>query len=386
MKRNIKIGYLTAYDPKDKRSWSGIHYRMYTALEKEFPGIVLLGPIKKNNLLEKTLYFISVFHLKMFYRRYNKLHNVLRSKFYAKEIQKKLKKENLDILFAPAAATEIAFLKTNIPICYLSDTSFGQLSQYYESFALFSALSQRESNIVERRALKKSAHLIYSSSWAAKYVIEHYSADKEKISIIPFGANLDFSLDKELAEKTFDNTLHILFAAKHWSRKGGDIVLKTFQILEKKNGNVKLTILGCEPPIEISNSRIQVIPFLNKNLPEEEERFLNIFKDAHLFFLPTRADCTPIVICEANAFGIPVITTATGGVTSLVKDGENGYALSIDAGPEEYAAIIQELLDEPKKLKEMSEKARGKFEKELNWDNWAAEMKGIFLEMVKLNP
>ena len=82
-----------------------------------------------------------------------------------------------------------------------------------------------------------------------------------------------------------------------------------------------------------------------------ELQFLNILFNTHLLFVPTRADCTPIVFCEANAFGIPVITTDTGGVSSIIKNGENGFAFPLDATPDEYANTIQSLLDDPLKLK-----------------------------------
>ena len=382
----MKIAFLTANDPTDRRSWSGTHYKMLQSLKQQFSEVVVLGPVTKPKLLDSILILIQKLSLKFFSSRYNKYHNFLSSIYYGKQFEKEIKGQNFDLIFAPAASNEIAFFKTEIPICYLSDTSFGQINNYYQVFSNLSKWSKWESNCVEKRAIKKSDRLVYSSEWAAQFVINEYNVNPNKVRVIPFGANIDFIPLKKEIEKNYSMQINLLFAAKEWHQKGGGIVLETFHILERNNKNIKLNILGCHPSVKGLGDNIQVIPFLNKNKPEEEKRFLNLFREAHLFFLPTRADCTPIVLCEANAFGIPVITTATGGVTSLVEDGANGFALPLDSGPEEYAAIIQELLDEPNKLKEMTEKARRKFEKELNWDNWAAEMKGVFLEMVKLKP
>src|SRR5690606_16027705 len=123
---------------------------------------------------------------------------------------------------------------------------------------------------------------------------------------------------------------------------------------------------------------IEIIPFLNKNNNDEYIRFINILNRTHFLFLPTRADCTPIVFCEANAFGIPVITTDTGGVTSIIEDGYNGIVLPLDAKPEHYVKKIKLLLKNEVLFKEMSQNARNKYEQELNWGTWGKKMKQIF--------
>jgi len=84
------------------------------------------------------------------------------------------------------------------------------------------------------------------------------------------------------------------------------------------------------------------------------------------------------VFCEANAFGIPVITTDTGGVSSIIESGVNGYTLPFTATPHDYAATIQSLLDDRVQLSNLALNARKKFENELNWDIWGKKMREIF--------
>jgi hypothetical protein len=42
-KDDLKIGIITASDPYDKRSWSGIFYRMSFSLKQEFSTVINLG-------------------------------------------------------------------------------------------------------------------------------------------------------------------------------------------------------------------------------------------------------------------------------------------------------------------------------------------------------
>jgi glycosyltransferase involved in cell wall biosynthesis len=48
------------------------------------------------------------------------------------------------------------------------------------------------------------------------------------------------------------------------------------------------------------------------------------FGDADLFVLPSHIEGIPVVLYEAGAFGLPVLTTPVGAITDVVRDGENG--------------------------------------------------------------
>nr|WP_294786899.1 glycosyltransferase family 4 protein [uncultured Flavobacterium sp.] len=185
--------------------------------------------------------------------------------------------------------------------------------------------------------------------------------------------------NKNDIKKDFNGTINLLFLGINWKRKGGDIVLEAFNILIDRGYDVTLTICGCNPTEQITNSNITVIPFLNKNNPQEYDQFLKILYQTHLLFVPTRADCTPIVFCEASAFGIPVITTDTGGVCSIIENDINGFALPYESKSIEYADQIETLLNDRSKLEKLSEQSRKKFDEELNWEVWGKKMREIIL-------
>jgi glycosyltransferase involved in cell wall biosynthesis len=385
MKEKKIVGFITSTDPNDKRSWSGIHYRMYQSLMNEFEEVYLFGPLPKGKVLKKTLRLLEKIHLKIFSKKYNTDHNIVSSKFYAHKIKTKLKRKKIDVLFAPASSTEIAYLKTSIPICYLSDTSFSQINEYYNSFSGISSLSIKESNRIEEKAITNSTTQVYSSHWAANHVLNHYTAESKNVHVVSFGANIDWVPNKSDIKKDFNSPINLLFLGVNWKRKGGDIALEAFNILTSKGYDITLTICGCVPPYEIKNPKITIIPFLNKNNSEEYNDFLKLLHQTHLLLVPTRADCTPIVFCEANAFAIPVITTDTGGVTSIIENNINGFALPFESKPINYADQIETLLNDRLKLKELSEQSRKKFEEELNWESWGKKMREIILLTINKN-
>ncbi|GAC1568569.1 MAG: hypothetical protein NVS3B14_18240 [Ktedonobacteraceae bacterium] len=98
--------------------------------------------------------------------------------------------------------------------------------------------------------------------------------------------------------------------------------------------------------------------------------------------LPTRGDCTPIVFCEANAFGVPVITTSTGGVPGVIKDGENGFMLPLSARGAEYAEVIAKIYQDDQRYSELVKSSRAAFDDRLNWDAWGTTMNKLLDEML----
>jgi glycosyltransferase involved in cell wall biosynthesis len=177
--------------------------------------------------------------------------------------------------------------------------------------------------------------------------------------------------------------LTLLFLAVEWERKGGAIALDAFYKIKKSGQPVKLIICGCRPSFEIQDADVEVVPFLNKNQPADHKRFVDILSTIHFLVLPTRADCSLLVACEASSYGVPSISTATGGVPDIVKDGVNGYCLPYDAGADKYAALIQEIYSDKERYKRMILSSRQRFEDVLNWDKWAESFRTIYEEKIR---
>lgn len=160
-----------------------------------------------------------------------------------------------------------------------------------------------------------------------------YGVDASKISVVPCGANLDIvPVSGQINLKTTGNC-NLLFLGVEWDRKGGNIALETFRHLKQDGVNPRLHIIGCVPPYDLTEEKgIIVIPFLDKNKEGDFQQLHAIFLQTDFLLLPTRAECAGVVFSEASAYGIPSITTDTGGVTTYVKNGVNGYSLPYSTG------------------------------------------------------
>ncbi|SRR5579883_1330407 len=369
----LKIGFLTAKDARDKKSWSGTDYYIVKALEQYCGEVVCFGPVKP--FTEKVGRRVSLVLEKVLKKTYSPDRSLIVSSHYAKIFERKLAEQPVDLIFASAASTEIARLKTSIPIIYLSDATFALINNYYADFSNMMRLSKWNSNILERLAIQKASMLIYSSAWAANSAVKDYEADRSKIHVLPFGANLDEAPSRDLVlSKQKTERCRLLFLGVSWQRKGGDIAFETLLELEKLGLDAELIICGCIPPAEFTHPRMTVVPFLDKNDPVQYQQLVELLLKSNFLLLPTRGDCTPIVFSEANAFGLPVITTDTGGVSGVVSEGENGCMLPIEARGDQYAQLIYDIYQNDHQYAELVRSSRAAFDNRLNWQTWGMTM------------
>jgi glycosyltransferase involved in cell wall biosynthesis len=376
----MKIAYLSISDPLNQNYWDGSIYYIAKALQNYGHEVELFGPVKPPKILDKFLRAIAKISRVIFRREYLAKCNLILTWYTSRYFAKKLKGKKYDCICVPSEPSAVAFLKTQTPIIYLTDTTFKLITQYYSEFKKIPLISKIEGNILEKKTLKKSSSIIYSSIWAAESAVHDYKVPTDKILITPLGANIEEIPEQNIIYKKLENKeLTLLFLGNNWHRKGGEIVIETLKFLKYSHGiKAKLIVCGCSLPAQYESSNIEVIPFFNKNKKEDAHKLSAILSEAHFLFVPTRADCTLPSAGEANAYGIPVITTETGGVPEVVKDGINGYCLPYTANGNIYAALISELFIDEQRYRELIFTSREHFEKHLNWNKWAQGFRELF--------
>ncbi|GGB16562.1 glycosyltransferase family 4 protein [Puia dinghuensis] len=385
MKR-IKIAYLTINDPLDKRSWSGITYYLGQSLVKHVGDVDFIGPIKFPRWIDLVLRGMAKVNRMVFRTEYATKYNLLSSWYARREFRRRMKGKQYDCIVAPAASTGVAYLDSKIPMVYVSDTTFRLISNYYRNeFERISRFSRWEGDHLEKRSLEKSAAIIYSSQWAADSAVRDYGIPEDRIVLMTLGANMDRIPDRaSIFEKEKNKRLTMLYLAVEWERKGGKIAFETLQALKRRGVDAELIVCGVVPPPEFADADMTVIPFLNKNKEEDHQRFIGLLSSVHFLLLPTRADCSLLVACESNAYGVPAITTDTGGVSYVVRDGVNGFCLPYDARGEAYAEKIAAIWADKGSYHALVQSSRQRFEETLNWDKWAEGFGRLYEEKILL--
>jgi glycosyltransferase involved in cell wall biosynthesis len=378
--KRLRIAYYCVNDPLDKRSWSGITYYLGKALQRNVGDVDFLGPVLPSKWVDKTLRAVAKAVRMLSGEEYNVKHSFLNGWDAARQLRKKMRGKQYDCIVAPAASTELAFLKTDLPVIYTSDVTFKLISRYYKwDYEKIPAFSHWEGNKIEKKALHNSDGVILSSHWAARSAIKDYGYPAERIVVRPLGANIDFVPPAgHIFDKENNKQLTLLYLAVEWERKGGAVAFEALKELHAMGVEAKLIVCGCIPPASFSHTHMQVIPFLNKNVKQDHDLFIELLSTVHFLLLPTRADCSLIVACEANSYGVPAITTDVGGVSDAVVEGINGYCLPLEAPGKAYAEKILEVYQNKELYHRLIRSSRQRYEEVLNWDKWAEDFRQLY--------
>jgi glycoside transferase family 4 len=356
----MRIAFLSSLDPYNIQSWSGTLYQMLAVLQHSHQVCWVGGDFfaKKRNV-HSIRYPKRVFIPEMYIDYWAELLN----DFFQHHI--------FDIIIARDYFF-IAQLETDIPIVYIGDTTLDLMKSYLQLSPQFIALADE----IEQLAIQQATLVVYSSEWAARNAIEHYKVPLEKIKVIEFGAN--FTTDYSSVPQ-WKECCHLLFVAKDWKEKGGEIVLETCKYLKTKGFHYKLTVIGCS--IDVKDPDVEVIGYLDKSNSKDLLLLIKKYKEANIFLMPTRFDCFGIVYAEAASFGIPSFGTDVGGVRQVIKEGINGYLLPIEAKGEEYAQQIIKLYTDKRRYKSLCILTQEDAKKRLNWKVWNNKMTQLFREI-----
>ena len=371
----MKVIFVTTYDGRDIKNWSGIPYYLGKAFLDAGIEVKFIGNLKSlpdKNLMFRLRNLVYNRLLKKKLGKYISFYEPENLKFIANQVKERLNKIEGGIIFSPGTIP-IAYLKTNKPIAFWSDATFAVMENYYEGFKGLSKRTVKNCNLYEKNALKRSSLAIYSSEWAAKSSIKDYGSDSSKVKVIPFGSNIH--LKRTVSDIVENNNTKsksickLLFIGQNWQRKGGETAVNVTKYLNEKYFKTELTIVGCTPPEpSILPDFIHVLGFIDKSDKEGENLINNLYSENHFFILPTIAECTPIVFSEANSFGLPVITTNTGGISSVIKNDINGKMFDNKIDIPSCAGYIAGIFKNYDYYKKFSLTSFNEYLTRLNWE------------------
>lgn len=190
----------------------------------------------------------------------------------------------------------------------------------------------------------------------------------EKLHIVHCG------VEPERYGKTWHSGQRMLFVGRLAGVKGVPILLQTLVELQKDMPDLSLRLIGDGPErasLEHMSKELGVsdrVEFLGyKNQTEVAEALL----ETDLFVLPSFAEGVPVVLMEAMASGVPVITTQIAGISELVTHGESGWLVPPGDVPS-LAAAIRRGFEDPPERQAMGEVGRETVEAQFNSDKEAA--------------
>ena len=129
-----------------------------------------------------------------------------------------------------------------------------------------------------------------------------------------------------------ENQCQLLFLGVLISRKGIPDLIKAVSVIrDKKNNNIKCVIAGSgeeEENLKKQVKEAKLEDFISFAGWIEGAKKRKLILDSQILVSPSYNEGLPISILEAASFGMPVISSDVGDVSSVVHDGVNGYLFS----------------------------------------------------------
>ncbi|MCL1471485.1 glycosyltransferase family 4 protein [Argonema antarcticum] len=389
----MKIAYITEFDVKNKvrSSWRknqlghwGCCYYIAKYLEDENTTLHYLGPLLQNNTL------IPKLKRRLYNWFTNKLYHFwaepIFTKDYARQIEDKLSNINVDVVLCPDI-NFVSYLKCDRPIVIWVDSAYVGYLNFYPDYTKLCRESINHLIKMDKLAFKKCQAIIFSSEWAASTAIQTYQIAPAKVKVVPFGANIECNRTvddiKSIVEAKPSSKCNLLFIGSNWERKGGDVALAVTKILNSMGLDTQLTVVGCKPTIDEPLPKfLKVIGALDTFTSAGLNKINQLFAESHFLILPSKADCTPHVLAEANSFGVPCLTTNVGGIPTMIRDRLNGKTFALDASNSEYCDYISSIITNYSEYKRLALSSFNEYQIRLNWFVACQEVKKILVDMI----
>ena len=204
---------------------------------------------------------------------------------------------------------------------------------------------RRRMAAVERELIEAHRPVVIAlSEYVKRSIRKHYVLGDDRLLTLFNAVDLDRFVPGQRAERDYVNGL---FIGQDFERKGLMPALLAASML--KEARLKITVVGrhngrFRPPAD-AGAQVSFAGEVGDPRP--------FYRDADFFVLPTRHDPCSLVVLEALAMGVPVISTRFNGATEIMRDGVHGFVLDDPDDVNALAEAMRKMMD-PRRRAEMS--------------------------------
>ncbi|WOO40822.1 glycosyltransferase family 4 protein [Rubellicoccus peritrichatus] len=231
--------------------------------------------------------------------------------------------------------------------------------------ATLDGLNDSEEKLARKDSELAKADMIFAATSFTRKTLDHFPETLAPIQVIPYGADPSPNPPNHDTES---NKLKVLFVGGLSQRKGLSYL---FEAVDMVQTAVELTIIGRKG----NDSCPLLDSALNKHTWHEtlpHHKVIQVMRQNDVLVFPSIFEGFGLVITEAIAQGIPVITTDHTAGPEVIEDGKSGFMVPIrDA--KSIAEKLELLHRDRDRLAEMKE-AAWKRSKVLFWGSYRATL------------
>ncbi|MCY1664357.1 glycosyltransferase family 4 protein [Rhizobium sp. SL86] len=235
----------------------------------------------------------------------------------------------------------------------------------------------------ERRAIARSAGILVTSDETARYIAHHYGADGDRVRVAVPGNGIV----PRVAVGTRPEPLSILSVGAIIPRKRYDYMLSVAACLKDVDWRWQIAGDPNRYPDHLSALKAAAAAagladrfvFLGDVADDDLER---LFQESDLYVATSAYEGYGMAVAEAFRHGMPVVTTASGAVSTWAAGGMLAAPADDPAG---MADLIRPLLSDRGRLRELADRAWRFGETLPSWEETFDGMDGWLAEVARLS-
>jgi glycosyltransferase involved in cell wall biosynthesis len=219
------------------------------------------------------------------------------------------------------------------------------------------AVLERFKDHLNRTCFERAVHLVTWSEWARGGLITGYGIDPDRITAIAPGVDVD-RWRRTDRRPVSDAPVRILFVGGDLQRKGGDLLIEAARMIRSDSAAPELEVhIVSDAKISPDSGLV-----VHRGLTPNSAELIAQYHAADIFCLPTRGDCLPMVLAEAAAASLPIVSTDVGAIQEIVENGVTGTLIP-PGDVHALAGALRELIADPQLRHRRGDAARDRAER-----------------------
>jgi glycosyltransferase involved in cell wall biosynthesis len=220
-----------------------------------------------------------------------------------------------------------------------------------------------EENIDFFRDEAQMADLVVAASSYVEEGLHRLGVPTEATAVVPYGIEESF-----YNRKPTPIPGRVLFVGHVNRLKGVPYLAKAARLLAERSVDCDVRVVGNHRSATIDDPDFAGPTYVG---PVSREAVREEFLNADVFVFPTLSDGFGIVLAEAAAAGLPIISTSHCG--DVVRDGTNGFIVPI-RDPEAIADRVEAILGDRNLRSQMGQASRQRFEEHFTIERYTHQL------------
>jgi len=256
----------------------------------------------------------------------------------------------------------------------------------------------------EQRVVDSADRLIANTADEALQLSSLYDAAPEQVETVLPGVDLATFTPKPPGESGSPSRAArrrlglpagkaiLLFVGRIQPLKAPDVLIRAAAAMLEREPRLRERLLvavvggpsgsGRTRPDELVRlaSRLGVADVVRFEPPCRQAELADWYRAADVTVVPSHSESFGLVAVESQACGTPVVAAAVGGLNTAVRDGESGVLID-GHDPGDYATVLRDLLEAPRRLRRMS-RAAVRHGAAFGWQSTVDRLVEIYTEAV----